>query len=196
MDWIALASVITSGVVGLGGLLAALWSTQKNAALAREGRVQERRIDAYLELLRLIEQRTLWYELLYGRLRLAGDADTKSSALPPKPEVGDLVTINTLMVAFGSERLMYVCSDWLLAEQEFQKAHEVAEWNWHEDNAGPDTPVARRDLDALLGHFTNLSAERARIERVISEEMQQIQSGGVGSKRLFSKTRKLKPAQQ
>jgi hypothetical protein len=81
VNWIAFASVVTSGVVGIGGLVAALWSTQKNAALAREGRVHERRIDAYLELLQLIEQRTLWYETLYGRLALEGDVYAKQPAL-------------------------------------------------------------------------------------------------------------------
>ena len=109
---------------------------------------------AYLDLLRLIEQRSLWYELLHARLLLAGDDHVKSPTLSARPEVGDLATISTLMVAFGSDRLRCECSAWLQAEQEFEKAHEITEWNYWENYVGSETPVpGRPELCAVTSRF-------------------------------------------
>jgi hypothetical protein len=60
VDVVALASVITSGVLGIGSLWTAVWSTRKNVQLAREQRVQQRLGEAYLELLRLVEREGQW----------------------------------------------------------------------------------------------------------------------------------------
>jgi hypothetical protein len=46
---VALASVITSGVLGLGNLWTAVWTTRKNVQIAREQRVQQRLGEGYLE---------------------------------------------------------------------------------------------------------------------------------------------------
>ena len=46
MDAVALASVITSGVVGISGIGAALWTSRQAANLARETRSQERLANA------------------------------------------------------------------------------------------------------------------------------------------------------
>ena len=61
MDAVALASVITSGVVGISGIGAALWTSRQAATLARETRSQERLANAYLEVLGMVELEGQWF---------------------------------------------------------------------------------------------------------------------------------------
>ncbi len=70
MDPVALASVITSGVLGVstGGI--AIWTAKRNAALAREQRVEQRAADAYLQILRLAEQEAQWLDTSVYNLEL------------------------------------------------------------------------------------------------------------------------------
>lgn len=56
MDGVALASVITSGVLGITTSSIAVWSARQNVKLARETRVRQRRADSYLEVLRIVER--------------------------------------------------------------------------------------------------------------------------------------------
>jgi hypothetical protein len=84
----------------------------------------------------------------------------------------------------------------LAAVQKFEEAHDVAEWNWHEDYAGPETPTNPRDLEALRRHVAKVSAERASIEVVISDEIERIQSGvELGPRQLSSSVTQLPPAE-
>jgi hypothetical protein len=58
VDGVALASVITSGVLGITTTTTsiAVWSARQNVKLARETRVRQRRADSYLEVLRIVER--------------------------------------------------------------------------------------------------------------------------------------------
>jgi hypothetical protein len=62
VDGVALASVITSGVLGVTISSIAVWSARQNAKLARETRMQQRLADSYLEVLRLVEREAQWFE--------------------------------------------------------------------------------------------------------------------------------------
>jgi hypothetical protein len=57
MDGVALASVITSGVLGLSSVVASVYNAHRAARTAIAVVAAQRRSDAYLELLRLVERR-------------------------------------------------------------------------------------------------------------------------------------------
>lgn len=156
----------------------AVWSTHRSGQLTREGRVQERRIDGYLELLRLVERRSLWFETLADRAELVGDPYAKLPPLPPEPEASELATIKALLAAFGSEKLKTVCSRWTDAVKKFERASEIAEWNWEQDYSGPDTPMGDKDLAQLREEMVAVATERTRVELIVAEEIEQIQRGG------------------
>jgi hypothetical protein len=59
---IAVLSVISSGLVGLAGVGAAIWNSFQAARIAREGRIEQRRADAYMEVLRLAELESQYYD--------------------------------------------------------------------------------------------------------------------------------------
>ena len=73
MDAVALAAVITSGVVGLTGVGAALWSTHRTARAAREGRVQQQLAESYLEILRLVELEAQYATTCATNLKIAAE---------------------------------------------------------------------------------------------------------------------------
>jgi hypothetical protein len=60
MDGVALASVITSGVLGVTSTGVAVWTARLTSRTARDTQVRQRRSEAYLELLRLVEREGLW----------------------------------------------------------------------------------------------------------------------------------------
>jgi hypothetical protein len=88
MDGVALASVITSGVLGITTSSIAVWSARHNANLARETRTQQRLADSYLEVLRIVEREGQWVEASITNLKLTVE---EAQFLPPHPEPWDYV---------------------------------------------------------------------------------------------------------
>ncbi len=105
MDPLALASVITSGVVGLGGFGVAIWSGLNNAAMAREQRREQRAADAYLHILRLAEQESQWLDSCVRNFGLDFDElrfGLVTSIDVPKPPLLDRATASALIAAYAS----------------------------------------------------------------------------------------------
>lgn len=99
MDGIALASVITSGIVGLGGLTVAAVTSGKDRDAARslaldQARLQ-RRADAYVEVLRVAETAGQWASTTTPSLDF-GDP------VPPLPDLAAQAQVQALVGAFGS----------------------------------------------------------------------------------------------
>jgi hypothetical protein len=118
VDVVALASVITSGVLGLGSLWTAVWTTRKNVQIAREQRVQQRLGEGYLELLRLVEREGQWLQRkVAGFERFAYDRYEWEAYEPklrplPEPEGTDGATIKAIVVAFGSPVVRSLHESW------------------------------------------------------------------------------------
>jgi hypothetical protein len=83
VDGVALASVITSGVVGLTGGGIAIWSGRQAAKLAWEKRVQERLAESYLEVLRIVEREGQWIEASIANWQLLAEFGTQCGAGDP-----------------------------------------------------------------------------------------------------------------
>jgi hypothetical protein len=62
VDVVALASVISSAVVGLTGAGVAFYSTHRTARTARKGRAEQRSADGYLKVFSLAEQEAQWHD--------------------------------------------------------------------------------------------------------------------------------------
>jgi hypothetical protein len=86
VDGVALASVITSGVLGITTSSIAVWSARHNANLARETRTQQRLADSYLEVLRIVEREGQWVEASITNLKLT--VEEEPSFFPPTPNPG------------------------------------------------------------------------------------------------------------
>lgn len=177
MDGLALASVITSGTVGALGVGSGIWATRLARSLTREGRFEERRIDAYLEILRLVEHKTLWWERNLLRTEATGDPQytygySTLPELPRAPEVDELATIDALLAAFGSEELVESCAGWVTATERLDGLYEVAAWNYHENYHGPDTETDPKDLANLRLELSNLRHERRKVGLAVRREIE------------------------
>ena len=116
MDAVALASVITSGVVGISGIGAALWTSRQAATLAREARSQERLANAYLEVLGMVELEGQWF--LSSADNLVARTDPYFSGTPAslsKPELAKRSRARALLGAFGSAQVKQRYLAWTLA---------------------------------------------------------------------------------
>lgn len=85
VDGVALASVITSGVLESITSSIAVWSARQNAKLARETCTQQRLADSYLEVLRIVEREGQWVEASITNLKFTVD---EAQFLPPTPNPG------------------------------------------------------------------------------------------------------------
>jgi hypothetical protein len=173
MDGLALASVITSGTVGALGVGSGVWATRLTRSLTREGRFEERRIDAYLEILRHVEHKTLWWERRHLRIEATGDPQytyglSTLPGLPRAPEVDELATIDALLAAFGSEQLVESCEGWVNSSERLHGLHEVAAWNYD----GPDTDADPEDLANLRLGLSNLRDERRKVSLAVRREIE------------------------
>ena len=177
MDALGLAAVITTGALGFAGLAASIWSTKESGRVARQGRVDEKRIDACVEILRLVEHKTLWFESRVTAVDIAGDPFENAPKLPREPDAGEQAIIATLLAAFGSPPLREACVGWTEAAKEMDKQLEVAAWNWEQNYHGPETPTDPDDLDALRQRLEVLVREKRTMEAAVAQEVENIQTG-------------------
>jgi hypothetical protein len=164
MDGLGLAAVVTTGALGFAGLATSISSTDKADRAARQAQVDEKRIDACVEILRLVEHKTLWFERRVKAADLAGDPFESSPKLPRDPDVGEQAIVETLLVAFGSSTLSSVCSGWTRAAAEMEEQLEVAGWNWEQDYHGPETPTGPKDIAELRERLDALDGQRRMVE--------------------------------
>lgn len=177
MDGLGLSAVITTGALGFAGLATSLWSTNQGVRATRQGRVDDRRIDACVEILRLVEHKTFWFERRVARAELAGDPYEQIPPLPEPPNIGEQVIIETLLVAFGSPALRGACIGWTDAAAHMELQLEVAAWNYEQNYHGDDTTTSPADLAALKDKLDGLQRERRAVEVAIADEVAKIQSG-------------------
>jgi hypothetical protein len=95
VDAVALASVISSAVVGLAGASVAFYGARRTAKTDQEGRGEQRAADGYLKVPSLAEQEAQWlnsrvYNLGLDRQDL--EYGVVSWMKPPKPELADRAT--------------------------------------------------------------------------------------------------------
>jgi hypothetical protein len=177
MDGLGLAAVVTTGALGFAGLATSIWSTKEAARVARHARVDEKRIDACVEILRLVEHRTLWFESRVAGAELAGDPFENTPKLPREPDVGERAIIETLLAAFGSSSLRNACSGWTGAALELEKQLEVAAWNWNESYHGPETPTSPDDVAALRLRLEVVAQSTRAVEVAVANEVQRVRDG-------------------
>lgn len=128
MDSLGLAAVITTGALGFAGLAANIWSTKESGRVARQGRVDEKRIDACVEIRRLVGHKTLWFERKVAAAEMVGDPFGNAPRFPREPDVGEQAIIATLLAAFGSPPLQEACVGWTRAALQLDEQLEVAAW--------------------------------------------------------------------
>jgi len=198
---VAVAAVIVAGLSGLGGIVMAAWTTKRNesmtrAALAtnerltletlaanerltRENRIEDKRADAYLELLRLIEREGLALESTIARLDAYtepdyGQAKPRTTERPP---LAERAAINALLAAFGSTVLKLRVEGWVEAVQQFDDEYDRLAFNWTQSAGDPDEPIERGSLDGLRGRLRSEQGERKEVARAIVEELTSLRRG-------------------
>jgi hypothetical protein len=175
MDGLGLAAV--TGALGFAGLATSIWSTKEASRVARHGRVDEKRIDACVEILRLVEHKTLWFKTRVTAAEIAGDPFENAPRLPREPDVGEQAIIETLLAAYGSSRLKDACVGWTGAALAMDKQLEMAAWNWEQAYHGPETPTSPDDLAELRLRLEALGHEKRSVEVAVAQEVERIQNG-------------------
>lgn len=80
----------------------AVWSAHKTARTAREGRVEQRRADAYVQVLAIAEREGRWIESWIAKFE---ELKVDERLRPPGPEVTDRATMSALLAACGSSEV-------------------------------------------------------------------------------------------
>ncbi len=190
MDAVALASVITSGVLGITTSAVAVWSTQQSAKLVRETRTQQRLAESYLELLRSVEREGQWIAASIPRWEWSVDRAEGVRGLArelarqdwpeqgrarfrpvPLPEraVAYWATIAAHLAAFGSDNMQRLYQAWRSTITAIDSEKDALRWNAEQ---GPPYGPSRDDLKQLRDVLVpNEAAARQALEDAIAGEL-------------------------
>jgi hypothetical protein len=173
VDAVALASVITSGVVGLTGATAAFYSTHRAAKTAREGRMEQRAADGYLKILSLAEQEAQWLDSIVYNFSLDRkelEYGIVSFLQIAKPALTDRATAAALVSAFGSSAVHTRHTAWREAADAFDTKLEGISFQMTEDG-DPTANVPDEWMDELRGFQTKERVARKALAEVVAHEL-------------------------
>lgn len=182
MDGVALASVITSGVLGITTSSIAIWSARQNAKLARETRTQQRLADSYLEVLRIVEREGQWVEASITNWKLAVEEEAAFGITAvmdghvtgfervrvPEPAITDRATIAAHLAAFGSANVGRLYQAWRSTVTAIDTEEDALRWNVEQNYPpGPSLDELKRLLDVL--HPDERAARQALADAIAEE---------------------------
>lgn len=171
MDGVALASVISSAAVGLGGLLAAVWSVHRGSQDARNARIEERRASSYLEVAKIVARERQWLKATVSNLEIAvyDHYGVYSRIRLPEPLLTDRAVVSAHLAAFGSREVQQRHREWRDAADAITDEHEVLAWN-HNENPGQD--VSDAELVKLIQELSPAeNVAGGRLEETIAREL-------------------------
>jgi hypothetical protein len=196
VDGVALASVITSGVLGITTSGIAVWSARQNAKLARETRLQQRLADSYLEVLRIVEREAQRVETSITGWKTLAEAAEDPYGYGPEPRApsraeqeqtqeeflrgraesaADQVMIKAHLAAFGSDNVGALYRVWLFTITEIDNERRALEWNCQEDWPGGRSDIPPGALTPMLAGLEALQpkedAARHALEDAIAAEL-------------------------
>lgn len=151
---VALASVITSGVLGITTSSIAIWTARQNAKLARENRTYQRLADSYLEVLRLAEREAQWLEARTNDWNIFAtnhdhQLDLQRPELPERA-LTDRTTMAAHIAAYGSTKVRDLHEEWQSAITAIGREHDSWDQNWSINVEPPSTDQFKHVLDVLL----------------------------------------------
>jgi hypothetical protein len=175
MDGVALASVITSGVLGVTSTGVAVWTARLTSRTARDTQVRQRRSEAYLELLRLVEREGLWVH--HGIDRFEAKAYDRYDYINwtqrpsvPEPPVTDRAAMTALLSAFGTDAVRERHKAWRQSVTDIEEEENTLRWNWEQDG-DPEAGIGLDQLQRLLEELRpkELAARSALADAVAAE---------------------------
>lgn len=173
MDGVALASVITSGAVGVSGLGLSLWTQRQAARLAREQRLQGRLEKAYLDVLTHVELEGLWAQSTYRNMELAIEDRYESveRVQVDRPSPERRAEAGALLRALGSDEANDAFLDWRREVDAMQEAREILVWNFYESGNAPNDPPDRVDVDRMKVIAQREATRRSALGAVVAAEL-------------------------
>ena len=106
---IATVSIIATASIGVLTVGGTVWNSLQPARVAREARIEQRRADAYLEILRLAEQESLYYNATLTNMLIEATEDypglVNGVGVPEHPPVESRATLAAHVAAFASEEV-------------------------------------------------------------------------------------------
>ncbi|WP_433034167.1 hypothetical protein [Actinomycetospora sp. CA-053990] len=168
MDVIALASVISSGTVGLASVAATLWNARRPVQVARE----QRTADAYLQILEIMERHALWLVNIEHNSSLDHyevEIGAAEAIKNPRPERSDRAKAAALLSAHGSKRALGAYKAWRNEADRAENHIEAMSFDATENYPhGPDDALLKRFKEEFRPQEV---AARERFADVVQEEL-------------------------
>jgi hypothetical protein len=171
MDLPALKDVITSAAA-LAAVVVSGASVFQIAKTARRGRSEQRAADAYLAVLRLVEQEAEWlglqvYHHAYDRETLAFMGVSALSEVP-RPVAGDRATAAAYLAAYGSSAVRAKHSSW-------REAADAVGCGMQKIVNAVDTPEDRPEPEEVFNELKEVidaeKAARQALEDAVASEL-------------------------
>lgn len=158
VDLVAIVSVIASATVGLSAAGVSLYGIHRTARTARATQLRQRKADAYLEVLRLMEVQAQWVTANASNFETNSDQeyyrffeDQYDRQLPDPPALGSQAVMRAHVAAFGSTEARATFKAWLTTVTPIDGFFADLPFIVSESNNGapPDEAQLKPLLDAL-----------------------------------------------
>jgi hypothetical protein len=142
---LAVISVISSALVGFGGILFAGTNSKQDRAARRalelELRQQNRKAEAYLELLMIVGRIGYWADMVRSVVT------TELPSPPPElPDVPEQIRADALVTAFGSSEIQTTVAAWRRSVNAIAVADRKIAWALKARDHGNASPVTHFDV--------------------------------------------------
>lgn len=144
-----------------------------NERVTTQNRIEDKRADAYLELLRSIERKGLALESTLGWL----DAGTEPDYGQPQPRrserppLSDRSAIRALLAALGSPALQLRTEAWFEKVKQFDDEYDSLAFDWLQNSDDPNEPIDRKSLDLIRAALQSEMTERREVAKQIVQEL-------------------------
>jgi hypothetical protein len=151
VDGVALAAVITSGVVGITGSGVGLWTARHTSSRESETRRAQRLSEVYVATLEYAEQVASWAATRCGDLqdRVYMDYNAHRERVE-RPDPAKRVAVDARIAAFASKSVRSAYLEWRKAVTEIDQELDVMRWNWDQDGRDPNRPPDQTEIDKLV----------------------------------------------
>lgn len=146
---VAQASTLVALLLGLSGVAVSIWQTFASRTRDRWARYEDRRADAYIQVLRHVEARGQAVQDTIANV--TSDEHREETYLPrvevAEPERTTIAEAAALVAAFGSRDLKAAMLSWTDALRGCEHQMQRSRFDWYEEHTHP-----------LPGHFENVLA--------------------------------------
>lgn len=172
MDGVALASVLSSALLGAGGLGVTMWSSRRSERREDQARRQSRLAHTYVSVLDLAERQGHRVRSEATLLEwLTVDPVTARPVVAERPSLDQRSTVEASLLGFGTGAVVAAYGAWRSTIEDLEAERINIDWNVGQDGRDPDQPLDRSYVVTFLDLLAPEKRARQELIDAIAKDL-------------------------